>query len=62
MDEMQCCTASCEKPLNQNYWDAQYQAKTTGWDLGVVSPPLKAYIDSLEDKNIRVLIPGCGNT
>jgi methyl halide transferase len=62
MDEIQCCTVSCEKPLNQNYWDAQYQAKTTGWDLGVVSPPLKAYIESLEDKNIRVLIPGCGNT
>ena len=33
-----------------------------GWDLGEVSPPIKSYIDTLEDKNIRILIPGCGNT
>jgi SAM-dependent methyltransferase len=62
MDELQCCVVSCEKPLDQNYWDNQYQANTTGWDLGEVSPPLKSYIDTLENKNIRILIPGCGNT
>jgi SAM-dependent methyltransferase len=62
MDELQCCVVSCEKPLDQNYWNNQYQANTTGWDLGEVSPPIKNYIDTLEDKNIRVLIPGCGNT
>jgi SAM-dependent methyltransferase len=62
MDELQCCVVSCEKPLDQTYWDNQYQANTTGWDLGEVSPPLKSYIDTLENKNIRILIPGCGNT
>jgi SAM-dependent methyltransferase len=62
MDELQCCVVSCEKPLDQTYWDNQYQANTTGWDLGEVSPPIKSYIDTLEDKNIRILIPGCGNT
>jgi SAM-dependent methyltransferase len=62
MDELQCCVISCDKPLDQTYWDNQYQANTTGWDLGEVSPPIKNYIDTLENKNIRILIPGCGNT
>ncbi|WP_035141610.1 methyltransferase domain-containing protein [Flavobacterium daejeonense] len=58
----QCCTVSCESPLDQNYWDAQYKAKATGWDLGEIAPPIKNFIDSLENKNSRILIPGCGNT
>ncbi|WP_319800246.1 methyltransferase domain-containing protein [Flavobacterium sp. N3904] len=62
MDELQCCVVSCEKPLDQTYWNNQYQANTTGWDLGEVSPPLKSYIDTIEDKNLPILIPGCGNT
>jgi SAM-dependent methyltransferase len=62
MEELQCCVVSCEKPLDQTYWDNQYQANTTGWDLGEVSPPIKSYIDTLNNKNIRILIPGCGNT
>jgi SAM-dependent methyltransferase len=62
MEELQCCVVSCEKPLDQSYWESQYQANATGWDLGEVSPPLKSYIDTLENKNIRILIPGCGNT
>jgi len=62
MENLQCCVTSCEKPLDQTYWDNQYQANSTAWDLGQVSPPLKSYIDSLKDKNISILIPGCGNT
>ena len=62
MNNKQCCTESNDKVLDQNYWDGQYKANTTGWDLGVISPPLKAYIDAIEDKNSAVLIPGCGNT
>jgi SAM-dependent methyltransferase len=46
----------------QTFWDNQYQANTTGWDLGTISPPIKNYIDTLKDKNIRILIPGCGNS
>lgn len=60
--ELQCCVVSCEQTLDQNYWDKQYQANTTGWDLGEVSPPLKSYINTLKDKKISILIPGCGNT
>lgn len=48
--------------LNAHYWDNQYQNNTTGWDMGQVSPPIKEYIDQLTNKNIRILIPGCGNT
>lgn len=62
MNEIQCCTVSCEKPLDQNYWDAQYKSNTTGWDLGIISTPIRSYIDSLTDKNIRILIPGGGNS
>ena len=62
MNNKQCCTESNDKVLDQNYWDGQYKANTTGWDLGVISPPLKAYIDAIEDKNSAILIPGCGNT
>jgi SAM-dependent methyltransferase len=62
MEELQCCVVSCEKPLDQMYWESQYQANTIGWDLGEASPPIKSYIDTLKDKSIRILIPGCGNT
>ena len=47
--------------LNAVYWDLKYQNQETGWDIGTVSEPLKCYINQLEDKNIRILIPGCGN-
>lgn len=47
--------------LDANYWDQRYQQQQTGWDLGQCSPPIKAYIDQLTDKNISILIPGCGN-
>jgi SAM-dependent methyltransferase len=47
--------------LDKNYWDTRYQRQETGWDVGAVSIPLKAYIDQLSDKNISILIPGCGN-
>lgn len=60
--EEKCCVVTCDLPLGETYWNNQYGANATGWDLGEVSPPLKAYIDQLTDKNLRILIPGCGNT
>jgi SAM-dependent methyltransferase len=50
------------KVLGQSFWNDQYIANTTGWDLGQVSPPLKEYTDQLLDKDLRILIPGCGNS
>jgi SAM-dependent methyltransferase len=51
-----------EPKLDENFWNERYRSNETGWDLGQVSPPLKAYIDQLTDKNLRILIPGCGNS
>jgi hypothetical protein len=45
----------------RSYWQERYANQETKWDMGHVSPPLKAYFDGLPDKNIRILIPGCGN-
>jgi SAM-dependent methyltransferase len=44
------------------YWNQQYEANEIGWDLGAISPPLKAYIDQLSSKDLRILIPGAGNS
>ncbi|MEL6591199.1 MAG: SAM-dependent methyltransferase [Bacteroidota bacterium] len=46
---------------NKDFWTQRYQNQQTGWDLGTVSPPLKAYFDQLDDKQQRILIPGGGN-
>jgi methyl halide transferase len=60
--EEKCCITSCDKPLDEQFWNERYVKDETGWDLGEVSPPIKNYIDQLTDKNISILIPGCGNT
>jgi SAM-dependent methyltransferase len=45
---------------DQQFWDAHYQQNDTGWDLGMISAPLKAYFDQLAEKSLRILIPGAG--
>lgn len=62
MEDLNCCVTSCDKPLDQAYWDAQYKAKATGWDLGIVSPPIQEFVDTIKDKNSAILIPGGGNS
>jgi methyl halide transferase len=47
--------------LNDKYWTDRYQHQQTSWDLGHVSTPIKEYIDQLTNRNLRILIPGCGN-
>lgn len=61
-DKIPCCATNNEIPLGQSYWDSQYKSNTTGWDLGAVSPPIKNYFENIENKNLSILIPGCGNT
>ena len=60
-EQLQCCVSTCGLPLNAEYWNNQYKSNETGWDLKQVSPPLKAYFDQLENKDISILIAGCGN-
>lgn len=49
-------------PLDNAYWSHRYSNDAAGWDVGEVSTPLKEYFDQLTDKNIAILIPGCGNS
>jgi methyl halide transferase len=49
------------KQLGKDFWNDRYRDNQTGWDLGMVSPPLKFWMDTLSDKNLRILIPGAGN-
>lgn len=48
--------------LNSNYWEERYQNNEIGWDVGTISTPLKEYINQIEDKSIKILIPGAGNS
>ncbi|WKN41999.1 methyltransferase domain-containing protein [Tunicatimonas pelagia] len=48
--------------LNENYWTKRYMLGNTGWDAGSITTPLKTYIDQLHDKNMKILIPGSGNS
>lgn len=43
------------------YWTNRYQENQTGWDIGSPSLPLQSYIDQLENKQLKILIPGAGN-
>lgn len=47
--------------LNKDFWNDRYLNNTTGWDIGYPSTPLKTYIDQLENKDLKILIPGAGN-
>lgn len=46
----------------EHNWEELYQKKDTGWDIGYPSTPLKEYIDQLENKALKILIPGAGNS
>ncbi len=47
--------------LDRLYWNQKWMENQTGWDIGFTSPALMDYFKSIENKNAKVLIPGCGN-
>lgn len=50
--------------VNQaRFWQQRYETDSIGWDMGEVSPPIKAYIDQLPEsaKRQAILVPGAGN-
>lgn len=51
-----------EMDFTKDFWDNKYKNNEIGWDLGEISPPLKAYFDQLTTKNLNILIPGGGNS
>lgn len=50
-----------QNKLDADYWSNRYQQQQTGWDIGYGSTPLVEYLQTITDKTISVLIPGCGN-
>ncbi|PQJ80401.1 methyltransferase domain-containing protein [Polaribacter porphyrae] len=48
--------------LSDKAWDDRYLNNDIGWDLGEVSPPLKNYFNQLKNKDLKILIPGGGNS
>tara|TARA_B110000977_G_C11059637_1_gene485430 strand:+ start:919 stop:1506 length:588 start_codon:yes stop_codon:yes gene_type:complete len=47
--------------LTSEIWNKRYLNQDIGWDIGCVSTPLKEYFDQLKNKELKILIPGCGN-
>lgn len=47
--------------LDAGYWSTRYQQEDTGWDAGSITTPLRDYADQLENKELKILIPGAGN-
>jgi SAM-dependent methyltransferase len=47
--------------LNNEYWSNHYVNNTHRWDIGHAAPAICRYIDGITNKNISILIPGCGN-
>ena len=50
-----------ELSLNKDFWNNKYINSKTGWDVGEITRPLKNIFDQLENKKVKILIPGCGN-
>lgn len=48
--------------LSSQYWNKRYQTNDFGWDIGGVSQPLKFYFEQLDNKDLKILIPGAGNS
>ncbi len=45
---------------NEQFWTNRYETAQTGWDIGYPSTPIKAYFDQVENKDVKILIPGAG--
>lgn len=59
--DLACCITQCDVPMNQTYWENRWEKQETKWDIGYPAPALVEYCKQLNDKNISILIPGCGN-
>jgi len=47
--------------LNESYWTSRYKTNQLGWDIGYPSPAITHFMDQITDKEVKILIPGCGN-
>jgi thiopurine S-methyltransferase len=46
--------------FSPEYWDERYLTDNFPWDLGKPSNPLIRFLETLQDKSLRILIPGGG--
>lgn len=51
-----------DSSINKEFWDSKYSDNETGWDLNQVSPPIQAYFEQITNKELKILIPGGGNS
>jgi len=47
--------------LTKEFWQNRYTEEKTGWDASSITTPIKEYFDAIDDKTVKILIPGCGN-
>lgn len=47
--------------MDQYFWEKRWQENATGWDIGYASPPIVNYLKNYPEKDVEILIPGCGN-
>ena len=45
----------------QDFWQSLWLEGRTKWNIGYPATPIAEFIDTLPDKNIKILIPGAGN-
>lgn len=50
-----------QRTLNKSFWNNRWKTGKTGWDIGYASPAIMEYFKKVQNKNIQILIPGCGN-
>ncbi len=48
--------------MEKDYWQKRYRSEKTNWDIGNISPPLEKYLNQLSNKDLKILIPGSGNS
>jgi thiopurine S-methyltransferase len=48
--------------FDKAFWEELYKTNDTGWNIGYISTPIKEYIDQLHSKELKILIPGAGNS
>jgi len=53
--------SSSKEHLSSEYWTERYKNDMIGWDAGHITPPIKEFVDQIEDKSLAILIPGAGN-
>lgn len=47
--------------LDKKYWEDRYLNNDAPWDTGNITTPIKNFIDSRTQKDLKILVPGAGN-